>query len=533
MRSRPAHSCLLTTLLLGCVAPVCLSHAQAPAQGQPLPRTAAPESTPPPPGQADSPRSREQVFFKSGGRMQGQLLQSDGVRMQFRHNASPSPLALKVQGIEFVLFDVPSTDPDYTDRVRFKNGDLLPCRLEKMDKNTFTVRALQDKSFTIPGDQIARFYFSAGNPLPLIHSPQSFALRETPKRPETPGFLSTLNKKQQKADRTETDDPVSVDEWRGRSLNRWKWLGTAEDHSLEIPAGRGMVSKAIGMTDRFTLSGSYYGPSDVGRKNRVNNNAFSFGMNIIIGGTYEEVNGYLDGNNYGDFYVLELYPAQVNLYRYAKSENKKTLLISRKMPIDLKKRGSSYSFQLKGIDNEIQLTIDKEPPVSAIDRSQDRVRSGQFTLMNTEYIPIILKNITLTTTPRIIDFPSEKETGQKDGVKVLLTTDGDELPGEIALFEPQKSRLNWAVSGENSVPRAIDLEFISSITVGAPQPKKKGVLLELATSGTLRGTLLSLDEASVKLKHAALGELTLPRTRIRKMEFLDPLPKQQEKEVKP
>lgn len=481
------------------------------------------------------PSHADLVFFKAGGKMEGTLLQSNGNILQLKHKAASTPLPLKYEGIRWVLLNQTGDIMPYEDKLLLTNGDLVSCSITGIDAENVTILTLNNQTLKIKRPHISTLYFSMGGPVPLISKPQSFAPREVTGRPEVPAFFSTQReeKKENAHEKSPTgneasgaDQLISVDNWQGRATRRWKWLGDEQNHTLEIPAGRGLISKNIGLTDKFTLKGNYFGPTPELRKTRIGMANNCYGIVMIFGSTYTDVSRYLEQNVSSNFYSLELLPDKINLCRLSDRNGKrKTILLRQPLPADAQKRGTEYRFELSANGNEFKLSVNGNPTMTVIDPVGGMVTPGRFSLLNTEYTPVILKNLTLTT--KLSDKTFTNPLGLKWEEKhpelgFLLTRDGDVMPGTLSLFSQKDKHLEWQIFKDTGIPKSIGLEFIASLILSpsAREQEKPHIRLSMISGGSLSGTLVSMDADSLKLKNPAFGELVIPRFYVRMMELL-------------
>lgn len=475
--------------------------------------------------------SADQIFFRNGGKMEGSLLQSNGQILDFKHKAAYSPLPLKRQGIRWILLNQESETPTHTDKVLLTNGDLISCTIHDWEADTLPIQAFNAQSHKIKRENISALYFSMGESLPLINAPQSFIPREVQPRPEAPDFFSTQKERtEEKADSLDKNAPeqiISVDNWAGRATRRWKWLGTTNNHTIEIPAGRGMISKNIGVTERFTLTGAYAGPTPDLRKARIGMAKNCFGVVLLFGGSYTKAAAYMDMNVSDNFYSLELYPDEIVLCRLSdKNGKRKTILLNQPIPLKAGKNGSEYSFELQANGTEFKLSVNGQPFRSVLDPVEGKVETGQFSILNTEYTPFILKNITLATKlpDEAFSIPSHLNWEKKQpNVGFLFTNDGDILPGSLSRFSIKDKRLEWQIDKDTGVPKSIGFEFISSLVFAPHQDEAilPNVKLHMVSGGRLSGTLLAIDSANIKLRQIAFGDLTIPRHQVRRLELFD------------
>lgn len=475
--------------------------------------------------------SADQIFFRNGGKMEGSLLQSNGQILDFKHKAAYSPLPLKRQGIRWILLNQESETPSYMDKVLLTNGDLISCTIQDWEADTLPIQAFNAQSHKIKRENISALYFSMGESLPLINAPQSFVPREVQARPEAPDFFSTqkarLEEKEEPLPDNAAEQIISVDNWAGRATRRWKWLGTTNDHTIEIPAGRGMISKNIGVTERFTLTGAYAGPTPDLRKARIGMAKNCFGVVLLFGGSYAKAAVYMDRNVSNNFYSLELYPDEIVLCRLSdKNGKRKTILLNQAIPLKAGKNASEYSFELQANGTEFKLSINGQPFRSVLDPVEGKVETGQFSILNTEYTPIILKNITLATKlpDEAFSIPPHLNWEKKQpNSGFLFTNDGDILPGSLSRFSMKDKRLEWQIDKDKGVPKSIGFEFISSLVFAPHQDEAilPNVKLHLVSGGRLSGTLLAIDSTNIKLRQNAFGDLTIPRHHVRRIELFD------------
>lgn len=494
------------------------------------------------------PVHADQIFFKAGGKMEGTLLHSNGNILQLKHKAASTPLPLKYEGIRWILLNQTGDIVSYDDKLLLTNGDLVSCSITGMDAENVTIQTLNNQMLKIGRPHISSLYFSMGGPVPLISKPQSFAPREVTGRPEVPAFFSTQSEEKKGNDNDKSanetagaDQLISVDDWQGRATRRWKWLGDEKSHTLEIPAGRGLISKSIGLTDKFTLKGSYFGPTPELRKTRIGMANNCYGIVMIFGSTYTDVSRYLEQNVSSNFYSLELLPDEINLCRLSDRNGKrKTILLRQPLPSDTQKKGTEYSFELSANGNEFKLSVNGNPPMTVIDPVGGIVTPGRFSLLNTEYTPVILKNLTLTT--KLSDSTFTNPAGLKWEEKhpemgFLLTRDGDVMPGTLSIFSQKDKHLEWQVFKDTGIPKSIGLEFVASLILSpaAKEQEKPHIRLSMISGGSLSGTLISMDAGSLKLKNPAFGELVIPRFYVRMMELLSTpaLPQPQASEPQP
>ena len=465
----------------------------------------------------------DEVFMQGQGQLKGEFVGIVADGAFFTMPGLPSALKLKKEKIKRLVF-TPSFGEDkrYPHVLTFTTGDVLPCRLDKCEKEEFVLSVESLGSFKSPLSALKGIRFLTSSKTHKIEGGQSFVFKEERPMPLPPAPSVAAQKKEGKKKgfypekSCPSDSKFSEDGWAGTGTPRWKWLATKDGSSLEIPYGLLSIYKKVPDWKSFSLSGQYSMRSSQEMKNR----GLLMGFVSSFDSEYSLASAEL---------VLFLNASGVELLSHEKrygSVSKKETLLSYTLP-KKNSKNAYYKFRLESKNHRFELFIDdKKVAESAV---QDGKVSAYhyFFIQNYDFGPKVVRDIKLVQEEPLLlssSFDPQnslKETPPKSAEEdIWISPEGAFFSGKLKGLDSKTQTLEW-ISSEGSVSKKVPLELVESLWLATPkQSSPQGsVTLFLQSGGYLTGVLESVEPEVLRLNHPFLGKLSLPRAWVKELRF--------------
>lgn len=431
--------------------------------------------------------SAEVVTFSQEDRFVGELLSmsaEEGLLMSSPN--SPVPIAFKADSFDRLEMDGPhEADPFQTERLVLTNGDILPGNLRSLDEETVVYEGLVGGILNMDRAKISTLRFGI-KPQALTYS-----------------------------------GPAPLSDWSGNGSDSWVMSEAANEGLLLMERGR--IQKNVALGQQFKIQ--FHLRWDENPSVRV-----YFGCD-------------LDQEGLQDRYYIDINKAGVQVRRERSTEPRFQMLVSLAQNEAFDDKEVEVEVQVNRILGTLDLYLDGELVRQMEDSAPPTTGDSLIIERNGNDKSVsFLSNLRVYDWDAVSQIELLEETGDQDSDS-LIDVEGKRISGTVLSLEeeavdeaneeaPKPSRFllqspfaDEPVAIPSKRTRIIYFQGSEQDDVATDFPKYE---IDIANDGLVSAQEISLTEKNATLIHPLLGEVTLPRSAIKSIRFLNQLSDEEE-----